>query len=335
MKAFYFLCFLLLCYSSKAQFSNGYAPSKWNTLLTPGSNGSVNTTGAPNSITLIGSDGAEATNMDVDYTITALATGLFSFSWAYHTNDTDADPQYDIAGVLVNGTFTQLTNNTPGSINQTGNYSTSVTAGTVIGFRLRAVDNIFGNATFTISSFSSPGGTLPIKLLSFTGQKQKAIVELAWASSSEINFSHFIVERSGDAANFYSLLTLQAGSNNGQYHLVDKQPLSGTNFYRLKMVDSDGSTSYSKTITINMESVVVFAVSPNPASEHLTVRINAASAFNETLVITNMAGVTVARQNLSLSKGINYRKVKLSDLAKGIYIAQLQTSGFATRFIKQ
>src|SRR5689334_1135631 len=168
MKAFYFLCFLFLCYSSKAQFSFGYAPSKWNTYLASGSSGSVNTSGAPNSIMLIGSDGANASNMDVDYTITALASGVFSFSWAYHTNDSDADPQWDIAGVLINGTFTQLTNNTPGNVDQSGNYSTSVAAGAVIGFRLRAVDNIFGNATFTISSFSSPGGTLPVKLLSFT-----------------------------------------------------------------------------------------------------------------------------------------------------------------------
>jgi hypothetical protein len=335
MRAFYILCLLFFCASAKAQFSYDYAPSKWTTFLTPGSNGSVNTAGAPNSITITGSDGASATNMDVDYTITAMATGVLSFSWSYHTNDTDEAPQYDIAGVLVNGTFTQLTDDTPGNINQTGSFSTSVTAGNTIGFRLRATDNVFGNATFIISTFTSPATTLPVKLLSFTALKQNAAVQLVWSTAFEKDFSHFVVEHSADAINFSSLRIVKAGAQNGQYNLVDEHPFSGTNFYRLKMVDNDGSADYSKIMAINMEGILQFTILPNPARDQLMFYLNTSSVFTERVSITNMAGVVVAEQNISLSEGINHHRINIASLAKGIYIIKLQTSGVSAQVIKQ
>jgi hypothetical protein len=335
MRAFYILCLLFFCASAKAQFGYDYAPSKWTTFLTPGSNGSVNTAGAPNSITITGSDGASATNMDVDYTITALATGVLSFSWSYHTNDTDEAPQYDIAGVLVNGTFTQLTDDTPGNINRTGSFSTSVTAGNTIGFRLRAIDNVFGNATFTISNFTSPTTTLPVELLSFTVQKQNAAVHLTWSTASETDFSHFVVEHSADAINFSSLRIVKAAGQNGQYNLVDEHPFSGTNFYRIKMVDNDRSVDYSKTVAIKMESIRQFIISPNPATDQFMVHVNTSSVFTERVSITNMAGVIVAEQNIFLIEGINHHRLNIASLAKGIYIIKLQTSGVCAQLIKQ
>jgi len=334
MRTFYSFCFLIFCLYSNAQFSKGYAPSHWSTYLTPGSNGSVNATGAPNSITLTGSDGTSATNMDVDYTITALATGVFSFNWSYHTNDQAADPSWDPAGVIINGSFNQLTNDV-GTVDQSGTFSTSVTAGTTIGFRVRAIDNLEGTATLSISSFSPPGGILPIILSSFGGQKQNNEVRLDWSSSLETNFSHFIVERSGGATNFSALQTVSANTSH-HYELIDEHPLSGRNFYRLKMVDNDGSVAYSKTIAVDMGNLVQqVSVWPNPTTGDVIVRIDATTVLTETLTIINSAGATVFKQEMILRKGTNENQINLSAVPKGMYFIQLQTAGTTIKIIKQ
>ena len=335
MKIFYVLCCLFFCLSLNAQFSYGYAPAKWTTTLTPGSSGSVNASGAPASITITGSDGASATNMDVDYTITAKASGPFSFSWAYHTNDTDKDPQYDLAGVLINGAFTQLSVNTLNLVNQSGNWSGTVTAGTVIGFRLRATDNVFGNATFTISNFSPPGGVLPVNLLSFDAQKQNTAVQLVWTTASEKSFSHFIVERSADPNNFMILQTIKATGSTEPYTAIDQHPLQGTNFYRLKMVDDDGAYTYSKTIAISTgNSVSAISISPNPAASRCTLQMEVASAASETISIINTAGSIVHQQELYLQTGTNHFSIDISGLAKGIYFVQLKNSSAALQLVK-
>lgn len=336
MKTFYVLCSLFFSLSLNAQFSYSYAPAKWTTTLTPGSNGSVNTSGAPGSIIITGSDGAPANDMDVDYTITALASGPFSFSWSYHTNDTDADPQYDIAGVLINGIFTRLTSNTAGNINQSGSWSGSVTAGTVIGFRLSAIDNVFGNATFTISNFSPPGGVLPVNLLSFNAQKKNGSIQLEWITAAETNFSHFVVEHSATANNFTTLQSVKATGQTAPYTIIDKQPFPGTNFYRLKMVNDDGSFTRSKTILVNNDNPVSgISISPNPATNHFTIQMEAASASIETISIINAAGATVQQQKLSAEQGKNRFSINIAGLAKGVYFVQLMSSGATLQLVKQ
>lgn len=336
MKTFYVLCSLLFCLSLNAQFSYSYAPVKWTTTLTPGSNGSVNSSAAPASITITGSDGASATNMDVDFTITAKASGPFSFSWSYHTNDTDKDPQYDLAGVLINGAFTQLSVNTVNLVDQSGNWSGSVTAGTVIGFRLRATDNVFGNATFTISNFSPPGGVLPVNLLSFDAQKQNAGIQLAWTTAAEKSFSHFVVERSASANNFSTLQTMKATGQSQPYTTLDEHPFPGINFYRLKMVDNDGGCSYSKTIAVNTGTAVSnMAVAPNPAVNSFTLRLQSVSASSETVRIMNAAGTIMQQQNIFLQAGTNQVVVDIAGLAKGIYFVQLMSSGTTLQLLKQ
>ncbi len=111
-------------------------------------NSQVDDTGAPGQIILTGSDGTNADLVDLDYTIPAVTGGIWSFNWQYHTNDADAEAQWDRLYVLVNGTAFQLTDDL-GDIDQSGTYTSpvAITAGTVVGFRVSSIDNQLGNAT--------------------------------------------------------------------------------------------------------------------------------------------------------------------------------------------
>ena len=137
-----------------ADFIDLYDVSNWTSSTEYG--GSINLSGAPTSITLISGDGRVVTNSSQDFTIAAVTDGFVSFNWAFSTIDWDAS--WDPFGYLLNGIFTQLTDDR-GLDTQSGTASFAVLAGNVFGFRAYSVDSIFGSATTTISNFSAPGNT--------------------------------------------------------------------------------------------------------------------------------------------------------------------------------
>jgi hypothetical protein len=92
------------------------------------------------------------------------------------------------------------------------------------------------------------GSSLPVKLLSWTATKQGKSVLLKW-SVEESEFSHYEVEKSADGVNFTKWATVIGGHRD--YSMYDLFPFP-TTYYRLKMVDLDGSYSYSRVISIRM-----------------------------------------------------------------------------------
>jgi hypothetical protein len=110
---------------------------------------------------------------------------------------------------------------------------------------------------------------LPVRLVSFSAQQLDGQVQLKWQSSSEENTSHFDVERSADGRNFAPLLTKKAQGNSAalvSYQAVDNSPLGGTSYYRLKMVDLDGTFEYSNMVSVNAEGTVLVRAFPNPSN---------------------------------------------------------------------
>ena len=133
------------------QFAGYYAPANWTQSIQ--GDGSINTGGAPASISLSGADDNSDTNQNTDFTIAAPTAGTVSFDWAY--SNPDDSPQFDPFGYLLNGAFTQLTIN-DASLTQSGSVSFSVLAGDVFGFRHNSLSYNFGRASTTISNFNGP-----------------------------------------------------------------------------------------------------------------------------------------------------------------------------------
>jgi hypothetical protein len=122
--------------TAKADFSGYYAPGNWTLTNTGDGNGFVDTSGAPASIVLHGGSSQSGNPSDTDFTIAAGGSGTFNFHWSYFSTDSGT---YDSAYVLLNGVATFLAaNNSQGM----GDFTTSVTAGEIIGFRVHTVDNL-------------------------------------------------------------------------------------------------------------------------------------------------------------------------------------------------
>jgi len=133
----------------------------------------------------------------------------------------------------------------------------------------------FGIESFTIGS-ETPRNSLPVKLKNFDAIPESGKVYLRWETESEINFEKFELERSTDARHFekmYSVGSKGEAAQLTQYFAKDLVPSIGINYYRLKMIDLDGTFEYSPMLNVKIEKFGEAHIYPNPVAEELVVHI--------------------------------------------------------------
>jgi hypothetical protein len=203
------------------------------------------------------------------------------------------------------------------------------------GIGTTSVGNVTSNAVSTWSPFTLGailGGPLPITLINFTGKKVGNTNQLNWATSQEINASHFEIERSVDAKMFEKIGKVNANfvtKENNKYEFYDYQKLQTTNqkqfFYRLKLVDIDGKYNYSKIINIANEAdnEVVSQFYPNPAiADFSNIDINTIEIGEWTIANTDASGKTLKTEKRILKKGLNV--LQITNLVKGVNIVTFE-----------
>jgi len=180
---------------------------------------------------------------------------------------------------------------------------------------------------------------LPVTYTSFTGKLDDKTVYLDWKTASEINSSHFEVERSFDATTFKTVGLVLDGfkADNGTtfYKFKDNSTeLQSKNYayYRLKQIDKDGKHNYSTVVALALKSsasdVVKITVSPNPFVEKLNVQYNAVTNGQAEIRLLNVNGQTVISTKANITSGSNNLQVNgLSKLNTGMYILQLIKDG--------
>jgi len=109
---------------------------------------------------------------------------------------------------------------------------------------------------------------LPVGLMNFRVQNSVHTSQLSWETASEQNSDNFTIEHSQEGLTFESIGTVPAKGNSDQqqfYQFTDSHPLSGISYYRLKMVDLNGSIRYSPIISSNRTDNLVRVI-PNPTN---------------------------------------------------------------------
>jgi hypothetical protein len=174
---------------------------------------------------------------------------------------------------------------------------------------------------FTRYAFDA--AVLPVKLEDFSVTKQTNTVKVAWKTSDEINSRQFVVERSADGVNFTGIGIVMAKGIAASYTFVDDKPLSGFSYYRLKMVDNDDKSAYSKIIRVNFERQLLVKVSPNPASTWVNIALDASNK-PVTVQMTDISGRLVKQAN---SVGRQSITLDISGLPRGLYTIKLVGAG--------
>lgn len=147
---------------------------------------------------------------------------------------------------------------------------------------------------------------LPVRLVSLTSQAVEEGNRVKWEVASEINSAYYDIERSGDELNFVSIGRVEAGSSQKLYSYLDRFPLSGINYYRLNMVDKDGSSAYSKLVAqIGAMDNVALKIAPNPVvnAAHARLLFGGGESGLITIKVINQLGQEVEVIRTNVGKG--------------------------------
>ena len=180
--------------------------------------------------------------------------------------------------------------------------------------------------------------TLPVTLVNFEGHLFNNVITLDWNTSNENNSKSFQVEKSPDGKNFYSIGLKDAAGNSSslqKYSLTDTK-VGDQNFYRLKIIDKDGSYIYSNIILIKNSSAQQFVwIVNNPFNDHIDMRF-ARSAKTVKLQLISMNGKIVSEKVLSMVEG-QIRWPLANHLSKGVYILRTISDGtvFTNKLVKE
>ena len=184
------------------------------------------------------------------------------------------------------------------------------------------------------SSFPMPTVTpLPVTLTAFTAAKEGSQALLNWETTLEANSDRFEIQHSANAKEWNLIGTVASKGESKslvRYQFVHSNPVNGQNYYRLKMIDMDGTYAFSRVqdVVINTPSVVT--AYPNPVVSDLTIETNDLSKVKGIYLI-NAAGQKIA---MSISSD----KIDMSKVRAGIYILEVnQTNGAVstTKIVKQ
>ena len=190
---------------------------------------------------------------------------------------------------------------------------------------------------------------IPLELIAFDAVEKDNAAYLTWQTASEINFSHFEVERSADAHNWTFVSTVKGQKDvqkdvytEGAYFLNDDKAFAQSNvvLYRLKMVDNDGSFKYSKVVSVQQQRTGDFSrlkLYPNPVQNALNLIIDAPNAAIQTVDIIDVVGKVWQHKTVNLQKGENQEVMNVAALPTGVYFLQMvDNKGIreVTRFIK-
>lgn len=177
------------------------------------------------------------------------------------------------------------------------------------------------------------GSELPVKLLSFSGERiDNANVSLFWKTGEEVNNDHFQVERTLNPSWGYEPVATVKGAGSAssaiKYQITDPNDNSGYTYYRLKQVDINGTFEYSTVIAIKGADVPLSVTAfPNPGrSKNVTFKVNGLKVTEEmAVIIYDIRGRIVFQDNnYSISPEKPNMKFDLPELSGGKYSIRIK-----------
>jgi hypothetical protein len=219
-----------------------------------------------------------------------------------------------------------VTNVTPDFVNNSLSLSESATTGTLNELNYVQFNNVTSFSGGTFATGVGPSTPLPISITKLYASTTGATNTINWTTVSEVNSSKFVVERSINGVNYTAIGEVATIANNGNsstalnYNFIDVNPVKGKQYYRLQMVDRNGATKYSQTVTVRRggSNLEIVDVRPNPTTG--LVYFNVLGVTNNvSIAIRNLQGQTVINKNLIQANGFS---IDLSALTSGLYILE-------------
>jgi hypothetical protein len=228
---------------------------------------------------------------------------------------TDANGHYEFSGLLP-GTY-ELTATSAGASSYTVNGASNTTGTTTIvlgsGVNVNPVFGLVIGGSTTVS----------VELMSFKAQDNCNSIALTWSVGIEDDLSIYFVQRSYDGVVFTTIGQVEA-TGDVTYKYNDATPQQGNNYYRLSMLNVDGSIDNSSVLVAESKctpTVQVISVYPNPVDHTLYFNIESANDMDISLVMIDEIGRVVLSEPKQVVAGKNTIDLNTTSLAKAVYYA--------------
>ncbi|HVF96679.1 MAG TPA: hypothetical protein VM871_05135, partial [Flavisolibacter sp.] len=167
--------------------------------------------------------------------------------------------------------------------------------------------------------FNNSSCILPVTLSTFTAVASAAGTQLSWAATAQNNVNKYELERSTDGLNFSTITQVPANST-AIYRYTDVAPVAGTTYYRLKIIDANGSFSYSFVVKAVQSRTTPILIQFNQGADVLAVsglgRGNIITVY--TLIVTQVAEVHT---------GQSTERISTVNWPTGLYVVRILNKG--------
>ncbi len=188
-------------------------------------------------------------------------------------------------------------------------------------------------ATATFDSFSpfavADGVTinpLPVTLSQFDATlNSDNTTDITWTTDIEINSAYFNVLRSTNGVDYTSIGSVTSHGNSSvqnHYQYTDPIPVTGVTYYRLQMVDLDGSSKYSEIRVVRPSAVTSISIFPNPARNFVNVSLGMTISKNLVIRLISQNGQLLQQKTVTNGAGTTI-SLPVSQYAEGMYLLQL------------
>ena len=182
---------------------------------------------------------------------------------------------------------------------------------------------------------------LPITLSNFSVVKNANSFSITWQVTCLSNSVNFQVERSVSSTGTFN--TIYAATETkarcaSAFTINDAQPLTGKNYYRLKITDVDGAVSYSKIVLVqNGLTRNTITMKPTIVISNATIQLTADKEGQAVISVADMQGRIVLKTTKNIMIGDNELILQTNNLSKGEFFVNVILNGesLKTRFIKQ
>ena len=205
----------------------------------------------------------------------------------------------------------------------------SLTSNTTISFAINS--NPASQTSNRFSIVFKNNAALPVTITQLKAYQKGNGINVDWTTTQEQNIANYVVEKSNDTQQFNQLSTIQAQGNNSNtssnYTTVDANPQTGNNYYRIKIVEKDGSSRYTQVVRVTIDKTgnSQLTVYPNPIkNSSMNMQLQNMDKGKYTLQLINQVGQIVQEEQIEHTGGSGTQTIQLNkNISNGMYQLKL------------
>jgi len=163
-------------------------------------------------------------------------------------------------------------------------------------------------------------GALPVSITGLKAFQQNAGVQVEWKTVNETNMAAYEVEKSVDGAVF-SKAGKVAATGSSTYNWYDASPVNGSNYYRIKLLDKNGTFNYTQVVNVKIGGIKnTFTIVGNPVKNRVVaLQMENVEKGSYTVQVFNNLGQTIASKTINHAGGSATETIALGNAAAGTY----------------